>query len=34
VLCALGPVQNVIDLTPRVAAAIVAALESWADAPF
>jgi N-acetylmuramoyl-L-alanine amidase len=34
VLCVLGPVQNVIDLSPRVAAAIVAALESWADAPF
>jgi N-acetylmuramoyl-L-alanine amidase len=34
VLCTLGPVQHVIDLTPRVAAAIVEALESWADAPF
>ena len=27
-------VQHVIDVTPGVAAAVVAALESWADAPF
>ena len=34
VLCAIGPVQHVLDLTPRVAVAVVEALESWADAPF
>jgi len=34
VLCAIGPVQDVIDLNPGVAAAVVEALESWADAPF
>jgi N-acetylmuramoyl-L-alanine amidase len=33
VLCAIGPVQQVIDLTPGVAAAVVEALEIWADAP-
>jgi N-acetylmuramoyl-L-alanine amidase len=33
VLCAVGPVQQVIDLTPSVAAAVVEALEIWADAP-
>ena len=34
VLCAIGPVQHVIDLNSGVAAAVVEALESWADAPF
>jgi N-acetylmuramoyl-L-alanine amidase len=34
VLCAIGPVQDVIDLNAGVAAAVVEALESWADAPF
>jgi N-acetylmuramoyl-L-alanine amidase len=33
VLCAVGPVQHVIDQTPSVAAAVVEALEIWADAP-
>lgn len=33
VLCAIGPVQHVIDATPAVAAAVVEALERWADAP-
>jgi hypothetical protein len=33
VLCAIGPVQQVIDQTPSVAAAVVEALEIWADAP-
>ncbi len=33
VLCAVGPVQQVIDRSPSVAAAVVEALEIWADAP-
>jgi N-acetylmuramoyl-L-alanine amidase len=33
VVCAIGPVQHVIDQTPSVAAAVVEALEIWADAP-
>ncbi len=34
VLCAIGPVPHVFAVTPGVAAAVVEALESWADAPF
>ena len=34
VLCAIGPVPHVFGVTPGVAAAVVEALESWADAPF
>ena len=34
VLCAIGPVPHVFGVTPGVAAAVVEALESWADTPF
>ena len=34
VLCAIGPVQHVIDHDPGVAAAVVEALESWAQRRF
>jgi N-acetylmuramoyl-L-alanine amidase len=33
VLCSLGPVQRVVDLTPSIAAAVVDALRMWAAAP-
>ena len=33
VVCALGPVQRVIDATPALADAVIAALAAWALAP-
>jgi N-acetylmuramoyl-L-alanine amidase len=33
VLCALGPVRDVVDATDAISAAIVAAIGSWAAAP-
>ena len=33
VVCSIGPVQRVVDATPRLSDAVVEALAAWADSP-
>lgn len=33
VLCSIGPVQHIVDVTPLIVDAVVASLETWAAAP-